>query len=47
MAEAIKKIDEIDRKECRKIVEKKFSAEKMTEEYEKIAFKIVEKYVNL
>jgi len=43
MAEAIKKIDEIDRKKCRERVEKKFSVEKMIDEYEKIAFKMIEK----
>lgn len=39
---AIKKIDKIDRKKCRETVENKFSVEKMVENYEKIAFNIVE-----
>ena len=43
MAKAIKKIDEIDRKECRKRAENNFSVEKMVDEYEKIAFKMIEK----
>ena len=47
MAKAIEKIDEIDRKKCRERVEKKFSVEKMIDEYEKIAFKIVEKCLKI
>jgi len=36
MARAIKKIGEIDRKKCRQRVEKYFTAEKMTDGYEKV-----------
>ncbi|MEK7658768.1 MAG: glycosyltransferase family 4 protein [Patescibacteria group bacterium] len=38
MVEAIKRIDEIDRRKCREKVEKNFSVKKMVDEYEKIAF---------
>ncbi|MFH1656815.1 MAG: glycosyltransferase family 4 protein [Candidatus Nealsonbacteria bacterium] len=40
---AIKKIDQIDRKECQKHVEKNFSIEKMTDGYEKIYNDILKK----
>lgn len=40
MAEAIKKINSISRKDCRKHVEKYFSNEHMVEGYEKLFFKI-------
>lgn len=43
MAKAIKKINEIDRKECRKRVEKNFSIENMINKYEKITYEIIEK----
>ena len=43
MIKAIKKIDQIDRKECRKHVEKNFSIEKMADEYEKLYYKILKK----
>lgn len=43
MAAAIKRIATIDRAECRTRVEKKFSAEKMTDEYEKLFLKITKK----
>lgn len=36
LVKAIKNIDQIDRKECRKHVEKNFSVEKMVDDYEKI-----------
>lgn len=39
--EAIKRIGEIDRKNCRKHVEENFTTEKMTEEYEKVYRKIL------
>ena len=39
----VKKIDQIDRKECRKHVKKNFSIEKMVDEYEKLYYKILEK----
>ena len=42
MAEAIKKIGLIDRKECRKWVEEKFTAERMVSGYEKVYKKILE-----
>ncbi|MBZ9572941.1 glycosyltransferase family 4 protein [Patescibacteria group bacterium] len=41
MAGAIKKIDQVDRRECRKWVEKNFTVEKMVDEYEKIYYKIL------
>ena len=40
---AIKKIDEIDRKECRKHVEENFTVKKMVDEYEKLYYKILNK----
>ncbi len=43
LVEAIKNISQIDRRECRKLVEKKFSKEKMVEKYEELFLKIVEK----
>ncbi len=46
MVKAIKKIDQIDRKECRKWVEDKFTIEKMVDNYEKVFQKIVGKYKN-
>lgn len=39
--EAIKRIREIKRKDCRKWVEKKFSVEKMVKNYEKIYYRII------
>jgi len=41
MTKAIKKIDQINRKSCRKRVEKNFTVEKMVQEYEKIYHKIL------
>lgn len=41
MIEAVKKIGQIDRKECRKWIEEKFSIEKMINEYEKVYYKIL------
>jgi len=38
---AIKKIDQIDRRECRKRVEKKFTIKKMVDEYEKVYYEIL------
>lgn len=43
MAEAVKKIDRINRAECRRWVEEKFSVEKMIDDYERLFFKLVEK----
>jgi len=43
MAKAIKNINKIDRKECRKHVEENFTAEKMVDEYEKLYYKILKK----
>lgn len=40
---AIKKIDQIDRKECRKHVEENFSIKKMVDEYEKVYYDILRK----
>jgi len=41
MVKAIKKIDQIDRWDCRKWVEEKFTIEKMVDDYEKIYYKIL------
>ncbi len=43
MVKAVKKIDQIDRKECRKWVEENFSLEKMVDGYEKVYYKILKK----
>lgn len=43
MVEAIKKIDQIDRRECRKHVEEKFTVEKMVDNYEKVYLEILKK----
>jgi len=40
MVKAIKKIDQIDRRDCRKWVEEKFTIERMVDDYEKIYYKI-------
>jgi len=40
---AIHNIDQIDRYDCRRLAEEKFSVEKMTTEYEKIYYKLLEK----
>lgn len=41
MVEAIKHIFEIDRKECRKFFEQKFTVQKMTDDYEKIYYSLL------
>lgn len=46
MINAVKKIDQIDRKECRKWVEENFSVEKMVDNYEKVYQKILAKRKN-
>jgi len=43
MTEAIRKINQIDRRECRKHVERNFTIEKMVDNYEKIYQKILNK----
>ncbi len=43
LIQGIKKIDSIKRKDCRKLVEEKFSLEKMIDGYEKVCFKLVKK----
>lgn len=43
MIKAVKKIDQIDRRECRKHVEKNFTIEKMVDGYEKVYYKILNK----
>lgn len=43
MVSAMKKIDQIDRADCREHIEKNFSVEKMTDEYEKVYEKIINK----
>ena len=40
---AVKKIDQIDRRECRQWVEENFTVEKMVDEYEKTYYKLLEK----
>ncbi len=42
MVEAIKKIDQISRQECRKLVEKNFTIERMVLDYEKLYYKVLE-----
>jgi len=44
MGRAIKKIDQINRKECRAWVEKKFSIKAMADNYEKVFLKIIKKH---
>jgi len=44
MAEAIKKIDQIDRGECRRHIEKNFTIKKMVDEYEKVYYKVIKNY---
>lgn len=41
--EAVKKIDQINRKECRKWVEEKFSISKMVDGYEKVYYEILKR----
>ncbi len=43
MVQAIKKIDQIKREDCRKWVEEKFSIERMISEYEKVYYQIIQK----
>lgn len=43
MVSAIKKIGQIDRKDCRKMVEENFTKEKMVDQYEKIFLKLANK----
>jgi glycosyltransferase involved in cell wall biosynthesis len=43
MIQAVKKIDQIDRRACRQRVEKKFTVEKMVENYEKLYYKLLAK----
>lgn len=43
MVEAIKKIDQIDRRECRKHVEKNFTVEKMVDGYEEVYREILQR----
>lgn len=45
MAKAIKKIDQIDRKECRARVEENFTIKKMIDNYEKVFFEILKKKI--
>ena len=42
LIEAIKKIDQIDRKECRKHVEENFTIKKMVDNYEEAYYKVIE-----
>ncbi|EKD46225.1 MAG: hypothetical protein ACD_68C00087G0002 [uncultured bacterium] len=44
MVEAIKKVDQIDRRKCREHVEKNFSVEKMIDNYEKVYYKLAKKH---
>lgn len=41
MTDAMNKIKQIDRKNCRKSVEQKFSVEKMIDGYEKVIKKMI------
>jgi len=41
--EAIKKVNKISRKDCRKWVEERFSKERMVSDYEKLYYKVLEK----
>ena len=43
MVKAIKKIDQIDRKECRRHIERNFTVEKMVDKYEKLYYRILKK----
>jgi len=43
MIKAIKKIDKIDRRECRRWVEEKFTIERMVSDYEKLFYQIIRK----
>jgi len=43
MAKAIKNIDKIERKDCRKRVEEKFSIKKMVDRYEKVYYEILKR----
>ena len=43
MVGAVKKIDKISRKECRKWVEENFAIENMVEGYEKVFYKILKR----
>lgn len=43
MAKAIKKIDTIDRRACRKLVEEKFTYQKMVDDYLAVAKKVIKK----
>jgi glycosyltransferase involved in cell wall biosynthesis len=42
MASAVLKVNEIDRSQCRRTVEMRFSAEKMALEYEKLYLRLLE-----
>lgn len=44
MEKAVREVDQIDRAECRKYVEKRFSVEKMVDDYEKVYYKILKKH---
>jgi glycosyltransferase involved in cell wall biosynthesis len=44
MVSAMKRIDQINRTDCRKHVEKNFSVKKMVDEYEGVYEKVVESY---
>jgi len=44
MIKAIKKIDNLERIECRKWVEKNFTIEKMVENHEKLYYQLIEKF---
>ena len=46
MVAVIKKIEKIDRKECRKLVEEKFSVKRMVDDYEKTYYKLISENKN-
>lgn len=46
MVKAMKKINQIDRRECRRWVEENFTMEKMVDNYERLFFKILKKKIH-
>lgn len=47
MMRKIKKINQINRMDCRKFVEENFSVDKMIDEYEKLYYKVIKNFKNL
>ena len=44
MAQAMKKINQIDRQKCREHVEKYYTSKRMTDDYENLYYKIIAKH---